>query len=218
MTELLDEIVDCDVGKLQDILNEHAEDIDEDMLGDALARICQSGNPEKAQILIHAGADVNYSDSSDYQSPLEEVICSQPDKGCFETVKLLIDNGAYLDESTNEDTWDTPLHLAATFELPDIMMLLIKSGAQLNVLNREGYTPLGSAICGNHNESAKILLENGADVNVPDSENLLYNAIIHNTEMVPILLKAGANVDEAIECATRRFRPEIAQMICKYTT
>lgn len=80
------------------------------------------------------------------------------------------------------------------------MKLTIEAGADPQILNRYGGTALLEAIIlndvnGKQQETIKLLIKHGADVNIPDSEGIfpLQHAIeMDFEEIVKILKSAGA--------------------------
>lgn len=74
---------------------------------------------------------------------------------------------------------------------------IIKSGANLNVLDHKNKSSLWWAISTDNNEAAKLLIETGADVNLGDSLNVtplqLAVGTESNIEIVRVLLEAGAD-------------------------
>jgi len=82
--------------------------------------------------------------------------------GKIEHVKLLISEGADVNEKT---TVDTPLHYAVRYGHEDVAKLLIAKGAHLNERNAEGDTPLHYAAKYGHKNVAVLLITKGADVN-----------------------------------------------------
>ncbi len=62
----------------------------------------------------------------------------------------------------------TPLHFAAGMDQPEMVKMLIKKGALIDVQEKNGATPLIIAIFKNAPKSARILLEAGADRTIPD--------------------------------------------------
>lgn len=59
----------------------------------------------------------------------------------------------------------TPLHRAAYSDFPEIIKLLLTSGASVTAKTVDGWTALHSACRWNHSECAVILIEGGSDVN-----------------------------------------------------
>ncbi|WP_372369366.1 ankyrin repeat domain-containing protein [Candidatus Uabimicrobium sp. HlEnr_7] len=78
----------------------------------------------------------------------------------------------------------------------ELLKLLVENGAELNVYNRTGYTPLMQSLYYEYNDAAKYLIEKSTDVNGGNSKNqttpLIY--AIENLEFMKLLLEKGANV------------------------
>jgi ankyrin repeat protein len=75
---------------------------------------------------------------------------------------------------------------------------LIQQGADVNVTDNNGVTPLHSAVLRDHREIVKILLNAGAHVNVTDNDGytpLLSAVLMGYREIVKILLDAGSDVN-----------------------
>ena len=94
---------------------------------------------------------------------------------------------------------ETFLHDACAKDHNDIVQLMIKSGADIEVMNRYGDRPLCHACWNGHFEVVKTLIEHDVDLNV---ENVPYKVtpIFHacrggNLEIVRILIENGANVN-----------------------
>ena len=56
------------------------------------------------------------------------------------------------------------LHVAAIWDQTAVSALLINAGADVNVKNQFGETPLSYAVKGNHERTVRLLLENGAKI------------------------------------------------------
>lgn len=84
-------------------------------------------------------------------------------------VRLLLDNGAIVDSKNQQN--QTPLHLACLSQCVETIDILIKHGANVNAIYRDGRTALHAAIVRESKclECAKLLLLAGADVNKPDN-------------------------------------------------
>jgi len=97
----------------------------------------------------------------------------------------------------------TPLYAAASSGHKEIVEILLAAGANVNVVNKSGESPLHKAVEGGkieNKELLKILLAAGANVNAPDKKGKtpLYRTVESwdaNKELLKILLAAGANVN-----------------------
>ena len=152
--------------------------------------------------LLDDGADINLKNSDDIsyddttlvwyrdrnKTPIEASIYA----GDLDILKLLIEYNPNI---------DTLFKLAVIEEKSEIVELLIKKGANLNIINEDGYkfVPLKSACEKQNFKIVKILIENGADVNIAGYEGrtALYNAIEAtraNKEIIRYLIKNGADI------------------------
>ncbi len=118
--------------------------------------------------------------------------------GDLELVKhfLYEDNAlAYINQRDYADGY-APLHEAAEANHPEIMKLLIKEGADLNIQSKHHVTPLHIASNQNHPEIVRILIDSGANLNVVTLKNvtpLMYSSEYNHIDIVKMLLKAGAD-------------------------
>jgi ankyrin repeat protein len=77
------------------------------------------------------------------------------------TVPLLIKSRFDMDVQ-NSITGNTALHLAVELKRPRILLFLVEKGANMSVLNRQGFTPLQLACKIDSCEAVSLLLERGA--------------------------------------------------------
>jgi len=117
-------------------------------------------------------------------------------------VKQLIESGT--DINKKYDTFhETLLHVASYGHYKtyiDIVAYLIKSGADINVMNSVHETPLYIATCCNQVPIVKLLIESGGDINETSGGNLSLLSVaarMGHFEMVKYLVKSGANMDLA---------------------
>ncbi|XP_043472533.1 putative ankyrin repeat protein RF_0381 [Leptopilina heterotoma] len=80
--------------------------------------------------------------------------------GNEEILEILLNAGYPIDSVFK---FITPLHVAATFEHPRLVKLLLKAGADVNLQTEDGLTPLHFAAMSVQPAVVKFLLENGAD-------------------------------------------------------
>ena len=95
----------------------------------------------------------------------------------------------------------TPLHLAAFFNQPGCVRILLEQSAQVNVVagNPSQVQPLHSAVACRSVAIVKILLEHGADVNAKQQGGwtALQAAAKHGSmELVELLLQQGADPNQ----------------------
>ena len=105
---------------------------------------------KKASQLIHEGASVNYRDASGANS-LSEAILS----GNVEILKIVIDAKADLDARFDKE-W-TALMLAAQRNQPEMVRILLESGANSTLKNEAGLTALQIAEITGNTSTAEIL-------------------------------------------------------------
>ncbi|WP_144527789.1 ankyrin repeat domain-containing protein [Peribacillus simplex] len=149
---------------------------------------------ETAKILIEAGADVNIQDDMK-NSPFLYAGA----EGYVNILKLAIEAGA--DPSITNRYGGTALIPASEHGYVEVIKeLLTKTDIDVNHVNDLGWTALLEAIIlnngdGKQQETVKLLIDHGADVNIPDNGSM--TPIQHAREkgfkeIEQILLSAGA--------------------------
>lgn len=158
------------------------------------------GNVKMAEYLISRGAFVNKRSQEGY-TPIYRAALN----GNLKMVELLISQGA--DVNIADNNLETPLHMAANRGHFEVAKVLIINGADVNARESGGNTPLGSMAMHrgkqfskqqdyDSNESlqtAKLLLENGADPNNGIYVGSTYEFAKKNkdNEMLELLVKYG---------------------------
>jgi uncharacterized protein len=182
----------------------------------ALSQACTNGNAPMAEALLKAGADAN-----SFQAEGQTALMTAARAGSVEAVKLLLDHGA---EVNAKESWrgQTALMWATAENHPAVVQLLVDHGADVNIVSgvfdfremkvkpgdvpmhfpRGGFTALLFAARGGFTESAKILLDHGADIKAadPDGTSALVLAIINgHFDTAAFLLdhKADPNVADS---------------------
>jgi len=158
--------------------------------------------------LIAAGANINTADESRRSTPLMWAASS----GSLDAVQMLIRAGAIIDAKDKEGKtalmW-TQIGSEYPGYNPAIVKTLITAGADVNVVDTYGQTPLTMAAGADLFESVKLLLAAGANVSAKDrGESALIRAFqshysskddstIHPSVVtVQALIAAGANVHD----------------------
>ncbi|HWI49690.1 MAG TPA: ankyrin repeat domain-containing protein [Rummeliibacillus sp.] len=147
-----------------------------------------------AKLLIEAGADVNIQDDMKYNPFLYA-----GSEGYLDILKLTIDAGA--DPTITNRFGGTALIPASEHGYVNVVKeLLTQTDIDVNHVNNLGWTALLEAIILNdggakQQQTVQLLIEHGADVNIPDNNNVtpLQHAREKNfKEIENILCKAGA--------------------------
>jgi beta-lactamase regulating signal transducer with metallopeptidase domain len=137
------------------------------------------------------------SNTSPRKSINEKEFIAAVVKGNTVEAETLIQSGADVDAKSR--TGKTALMYAAILGHPDIVGILLKSGADVNAISWDtGDTALTFAAWLGYTQIANYLLDAGADVNVvdPGGETALTIAAWNgHTETVELLLDAGADVN-----------------------
>lgn len=155
----------------------------------ALTLAAGNGEAQVVQALLECGAaDVNV----DNTVPVIEAARSSD----AAIVKLLIAHGAHVNLAEPHRK-DSALGIAADRGNKEIVLDLIKAGANIDHQNEQQQTPLIMATAAGNTEMAMILIEHKADVNLMDENE--YTALINavkfcTVELVIMLLENGANI------------------------
>ena len=148
--------------------------------------------------LIARGADVNL-DNIDGTSPLHSACVVNS----LEAVQMLLAKGAMIDRKEVTDG-DTPLIRACQDnDSLEIIQALVSAGADVNMMDNQGYTPLLTAVKWAHPEAVELLLSAGARLDLhrhyPNSHSPLFVAAqLGNAALVKVLLDAGDLIDHQV--------------------
>jgi len=146
---------------------------------------------ETISLLIQNGADCHYVDGQN-----ENLIYKIAAKKNKDMLNLFLKSGLSIDESINNSP--PALITACNNQERDIMEFLIQAGANVNVVDQEGNTPLLKAIENTDLASVKILLKYSADIdafNLKIGTNPIYCALQHDFDIATYLVKKGAYLD-----------------------
>jgi len=143
------------------------------------------GHKEIAELLIAEGADVN-AKTNDGKTPLDEAI--NPFYNKTEIANLLHKHGGK----------HGTVHSAAGGGDIEAVKEFLAPGADVNVKDKRGFTPLHWASISGHKEAVELLIDNGADVNAMRGGGgtpLSYAASWGHEEIVELLIANGADVN-----------------------
>ncbi|XP_033212326.1 transient receptor potential channel pyrexia-like [Belonocnema kinseyi] len=156
-----------------------------------------SGETACLKYLIERGAHFNYVSPIYGHSALHSAAAGN----CPETAEILLDNGADLNNSSNNPDMLPILHYAIRIKSEAVGELYIKRGADLTYKNLSGETPLHVACSAQSLKFCELLLQKPeVDVNALDEMHRtpLHYAVMAtglNIKIVDLLLKHGALVN-----------------------
>ncbi|CAB0033105.1 unnamed protein product, partial [Trichogramma brassicae] len=135
---------------INDELNQQIQVDDRDMLGQTPLQFALCwGNKKTAEILLRRGADPNLANNGGMTSM--HIISKQMDRD--DLAQMLFEIYDELNQQVQIDVWDkkgrTPLQLALQVGRQKTAEILLKRGANANLANEDGLTPLHS-ICQTH--------------------------------------------------------------------
>ena len=120
----------------------------------------------------------------------------------------------------------TSLHQAVVDGDIDQVKLLISKGADVNMENRMGWSPLRTGVQNSRRAIVELLIAQGADVNAKDNrgQTPLHVAVtLGQKEVVELLIAKGADVnvmgsrgDNALSLAQKRKQTEIVDLLLKH--
>ncbi|XP_011682861.1 cyclin-dependent kinase 4 inhibitor D isoform X1 [Strongylocentrotus purpuratus] len=116
-------------------------------------QVMNSDSPSTARILIDHGADLDRPDPSVQRTILHDIA----ERGCIETLNLLLEHGA--NATARDNMGNTPAHLAAEKGGSYRIQILdrLSQNCTLTEVNAAGKTPLDLANEGNHREVVEWL-------------------------------------------------------------
>lgn len=153
------------------------------------------GQLNVAQLLIENGANVNAKAKRDGITPLHQAASNRH----LDFVKVLIQNGAQVDPTDNEEK--TPLHLACEKNYTEIAKFLIENGANVHAKDDLNQTPIHHACQNRHVawgslQLIHLLIENGCDLNEKSGDGWAPLHLVcmrtRHTAVVELLVNAGA--------------------------
>ncbi len=136
--------------------------------------------------VVERGVNVNYLSQAEGRTPIILAVLDNR----IDAVKYLLSMGA---NPAISDGWGNAICSAALYHRPEIMRILMDSGADPNTRTNDGAPVLLFAVSENHVATVKILISAGADVNAASrhGETPLVRAKT-NESMHALLVAAGA--------------------------
>jgi ankyrin repeat protein len=152
---------------------------------------CALMNQKHAEALLALNPNFKGSNLSDYS--FNELI-EKP-----KLLTFLLQNKFSPNSFNNTIEKRTLLSLAAEIGKKEVINLLLKFSAQVDLEDAEGLTPLCHATMNNQMTIVEMLIQNGAKVNIPikfakTQTPLSFSITQKNTDLAELLLKNGANI------------------------
>ncbi|KAJ8919027.1 hypothetical protein NQ315_016932 [Exocentrus adspersus] len=147
------------------------------------------------QAYLGSGGVFRYDDPLLLSGVLRAVV-----EGNLDAVKAMIESGKSV--NINDNNGNTPLHIAVIKNnLKILEYLLSRYDIIVNVRNFRGETPLYEAVKIGHLTSTKMLIAAGANVNIPNYEDVtpLHISVSH-PEILHLLIRNNATIDAADYC------------------
>jgi ankyrin repeat protein len=153
----------------------------------ALELASKYGHTEVIKVLLDAGVPATALDLANAVS-----------SGSIPAVSLLLEKGANL-HGIAARTGDTALHAAVCERNKEMVEFILKSGANVEILDSSGSTPLYRALERHNGDAVQLLFKYGA-IAEPQirsgAKSVLHHALIYGAgELVPLLLEHGAKVE-----------------------
>jgi len=153
----------------------------------------KNGNVEITQLLVDAKADPNVQNKVG-KTP----VALAAESGHVEVLKLIVDSGG--DIESVDQIGGTPLLWASGLSKnPATVEYLIKAGGNVNIIDSNGMTPLIWAAGIGNPESVRLLIEQGAEVNVSEIHQketaLMRAARIAQPQTLEFILSASPDLE-----------------------
>jgi ankyrin repeat protein len=151
---------------------------------------------ERLRLYLENGGNPNIRDSVVFSDRERETWENTPlifacDNGNEEAVRLLLEYNA----DVNAQDWGgiSSLHILATHRTypPSIAKLLIENGADIEIKDQMGSTPLLLACSYRNMEMIEVLVDSGADIHATDRNGDTCLHISHNKKVIVYFLEKG---------------------------
>ena len=150
------------------------------------------------KLYIRSMRDIVHSIHSNNPAELSKLL----EKAKTNNIKININNPIYTGKGKCHSILNLSiLNLSIGIGYLQIVEVLIKYGADINLIHESDPSPLNIAICGNKTNIALLLIDNGANIHHHHNNGLspLMHAIVKNcTDIAIKLIDCGANINENI--------------------
>ena len=155
--------------------------------------------PECVKLLTEAGADVNIQCNDTSYNKITPLLAAIEDGGNDQCAEMLVNAGADVNTVDLGDR-DTVLMCAAQHSSTRLVELILKAGADVNAVNKWNATALYKAVASGKGQTARFLIQAGADVNLTSDSGVAITALQgmddeEHLKTLCALLEAGANVN-----------------------
>lgn len=148
-----------------------------------------NSSSEIIEILLKAGADVSVLDNLSHTTPLHTAL-SMSKYGGIQKVKAMINHCKNFNVRGPNSL--TVLDYAIHYSTPEIVGLMIEKGANPNLCDNDGWSPIYRAVLINRIDMAEALIKSGGDINIPDRKGHTPLDIAKNQKIRKLLLDYGA--------------------------
>ncbi|KAI0895389.1 hypothetical protein F4806DRAFT_80154 [Annulohypoxylon nitens] len=146
-----------------------------------------NNNTELAVLLLQKGANPEVADSEGWK-PL--ALAARNGLPLLPFAELLLQYGANPD-SINLRVKQSALHLCAAEGFPQLARILLDRGAQVDLGDVYGETPLFKAVAGQSTDMVKLLLRYGANRNVRSAQGVTVESLAHGNADILRLLRSA---------------------------
>jgi len=135
---------------------------------------------EACRLLLESGANPNLCDAQGNTPLHTQSVFS----GSMEVAQLLLKYKADPNIQGGKEM-TTCLHLAVAWGgHVELIPVLLERGANLNLKNADGQTPLHTASTYGYKENAKLLLDKGADTSIKDNKGMTPAEFAHTNDRI----------------------------------
>ncbi|KAK3103216.1 hypothetical protein FSP39_017509 [Pinctada imbricata] len=152
-----------------------------------------NGNIPALEELLLAGVDINSRNSITKYTPLHLAVLYEQEH----VVEYLLQNNAKVDLPTSKSEGEVAIHYAVQVKKPSLIGVLIRYGADINMMNSEGETPFSIAVQHCSFKMARMLISNGCDMNKYRYRSSFTIACLNNKQkIIRYLLSEGYQVSK----------------------